>query len=238
MKVLETRGLSKSFGERVIFEDVSLTLSRGDVSVLTGPSGAGKSTFLRCLNGLERADHGEVRVQDACIRADARPADFSSAVRVVRSHVGFVFQGHCLFSHRNVLDNVLEGPVYVRGLPRAECLPRAQSLLERVGIAHRAHALPRQLSHGEQQRVAIARALALDPQVLLLDEPTSALDRERTEQLTRLLGSLLQEGVAMLAVTHDQRFAAALGARVHRLHDGRVVETRWERSTLGVFSGK
>jgi ABC-type polar amino acid transport system ATPase subunit len=236
MKVLETRGLTKSFGERLIFEDVSLTLSRGEVLVLTGPSGAGKSTFLRCLNGLERADRGEVCVQDACIRSDARPAEFSAAVRVVRSHVGFVFQGHYLFSHRSVLDNILEGPVFVRGGKREECLPQAQSLLERVGIAHRAHALPRQLSHGEQQRVAIARALALDPQVLLLDEPTSALDRDRTEQLTRLLGSLLQEGVAMLAVTHDQRFAAALGARVHRLDQSRVIETVWDRPSA--FSGQ
>jgi ABC-type polar amino acid transport system ATPase subunit len=238
MKVLETRRLSKSFAERLIFEDVSLTLSRGEAVVLTGPSGAGKSTFLRCLNGLERADRGEVCVQDACIRAEARPAEFSAAVRAVRSLVGFVFQGHCLFSHRSVLDNVLEGPVYIQGLSRAECLPRAQSLLERVGIAHRAHALPRQLSHGEQQRVAIARALALDPKVLLLDEPTSALDRERTEQLTHLLGSLQREGLAMLAVTHDQRFAAALGARVHRLEDSRIVETLWERPALGVFSGE
>jgi ABC-type polar amino acid transport system ATPase subunit len=230
LKVLETRGLTKSFGDRLIFENVSLSLSRGEALVLTGPSGAGKSTFLRCLNGLERADRGEVWVADACIRAGAKPADFAAAVRVVRSHVGFVFQGHHLFSHRSVLDNVLEGPVHVRGVPRQECLPRAQTLLERVGIAHRAHALPRQLSHGEQQRVAIARALALDPQVLLLDEPTSALDRERAEQLSQLLRSLLREGVAMLAVTHDQRFAATLGARVHRLEHHRVVESLWDCS--------
>jgi ABC-type polar amino acid transport system ATPase subunit len=236
MNVLETRELTKAFGERVIFEDVSLRLSRGEALVLTGPSGAGKSTFLRCLNGLERADRGEVCVQDACIRAGAPPAEFAAAVRLVRSHVGFVFQGHHLFSHRSVLDNVLEGAVFVRGGMREDCLDAAQSLLERVGIAHRAHALPRQLSHGEQQRVAIARALALDPQVLLLDEPTSALDRERAEQLTRLLGSLLREGVAMLAVTHDQRFAASLGARVHRLEHSRVVETIWDRPSA--FSSK
>lgn len=232
MIVLETRELAKWFAERLIFEGVSLRLARGEALVLTGPSGAGKSTLLRCLNGLELADRGEVCVQDACIRAGASPRELASAVRVVRSHVGFVFQGHCLFSHRSVLDNVLEGPVHVRGLARDQCLPRARSLLERVGIAHRAHALPRQLSHGEQQRVALARALALDPQVLLLDEPTSALDRDRTEQLTHLLLSLLREGVAILAVTHDQRFAAALGARVHRLDHGRVVEATWDRPSL------
>jgi polar amino acid transport system ATP-binding protein len=216
----------------VIFEDVSLSLDRGEAIALTGPSGAGKSTFLRCLNGLERADRGDVRVAGACIRAEAQHAEFADAVRVVRAHVGFVFQGHHLFSHRSVLDNVLEGPVHVQRLPREQCVHRALSLLERVGIAHRAQALPRQLSHGEQQRVAIARALAMEPEVLLLDEPTSALDRERSELLIQLLRSLLRDGVAMLTVTHDARFAAALGARVHRLVHTRVIETAWEQPGL------
>jgi polar amino acid transport system ATP-binding protein len=235
MSLLETRSLSKAFGERVIFEDVSIALARGDAIALTGPSGAGKSTFLRCLNGLERADHGEVRVAGACIRADARHAELAQAVAHVRARVGFVFQGHHLFSHRSVLENVMEGPVYVRRMAREESAARAMSLLERVAIAHRAHAMPRELSHGEQQRVAIARALALEPEVLLLDEPTSALDRERAELLTQLLRSLLRDGVAMLTVTHDARFASALGARVHRLIDRRVVETSWEQP--GVLTG-
>jgi len=225
MSVLRTVGLSKAFGERVIFEDVSLELARGDALTLMGPSGAGKSTFLRCLNGLERADRGEVHVGQVSIRAAAQHAEFAHAARAVRARVGFVFQGHHLFSHRCVLDNVLEGPVYVRRTPREQALPRALSLLEKVGVAHRAHAMPAQLSHGEQQRAAIARALAMDPEVLLLDEPTSALDPERTERLSELLRTLRGEGVALLTVTHDVAFARALGARLFRLEHARFVPT-------------
>mgnify|MGYP003471483174 CR=1 FL=1 len=225
MSVLRTSSLAKSFGERVIFQEVTLELARGDALALMGPSGAGKSTFLRCLNGLERADHGDVVVGETLIRAHARHAEFTLAARAVRARVGFVFQGHHLFTHRSVLDNVLEGPLYVRRMQRSDVLPRAQELLEKVGIAHRAHAFPRQLSHGEQQRAAIARALALDPEVLLLDEPTSALDAERTERLSELLCSLRQEGLALLTVTHDPGFARALGARVYRLEQARVIPT-------------
>jgi len=225
MSVLRTIGLSKAFGERVIFQDVSLELVRGDALALMGPSGAGKSTFLRCLNGLDRADQGEVVVGQIHIRARAKHAEFALASRAVRSRVGFVFQGHHLFSHRSVLDNVLEGPIYVRRMTREQALPRAQALLEKVGVAHRADALPRQLSHGEQQRVALARALAMDPEVLLLDEPTSALDPERTERLSELLRTLRSEGVALLTVTHDVGFATALDARIHRLEHARIVPT-------------
>jgi polar amino acid transport system ATP-binding protein len=223
MSGLQTFELGKSFGDRVIFSDVSLHVSRGEALALMGPSGAGKTTFLRCLNGLEQPDHGAVVVGEARIEATATPAQYAAAVRSVRERVGFVFQQHHLFSHRSVLDNVLEGPVYVRRLAREACLPRAMSLLEKVGVAHRAHALPRQLSHGEQQRAAIARALAMDPEVLLMDEPTSALDGERTARLCELLRSLVGEGVALLTVTHDARFASALGARVYLLEHGRVL---------------
>ncbi|MET0384727.1 MAG: ATP-binding cassette domain-containing protein [Polyangiales bacterium] len=225
MSVLETIALGKSFGDRPIFEDVSLQLARGEALALMGPSGAGKTTFLRCLNGLERADRGDVVVGDIRITERMRPAEHALAVRLVRAHVGFVFQGSHLFSHRSVLDNVLEGPIHVRRQPRAQCLPRALSLLEKVGILHRQNALPRQLSYGEQQRAAIARALAMDPEVLLLDEPTSALDGERTARLSELLRSLLAEGVSLLTVTHDARFADALGARIHRLEHGRITPT-------------
>ena len=226
MSVLQTIALAKSFGERVIFEDVSLQVARGEALALMGPSGAGKTTFLRCLNGLEFADRGEVVVGQARIRAGARPAERARAVREVRVRVGFVFQGSYLFSHRSVLDNVLEGPIYVRGQTREASLARAEELLEKVGVAHRASALPRQISHGEQQRAAIARALALDPEILLLDEPTSALDGERTDRLSELLRNLLAEGVALLTVTHDERFAVSLGAKILRLEHGRISPPR------------
>jgi ABC-type polar amino acid transport system ATPase subunit len=223
VSVLQTIALAKSFGDRVIFQDVSLEIARGEALALMGPSGAGKTTFLRCLNGLERADSGDVVVGDVRITPSARPAEHDAAVRAVRARVGFVFQGAHLFSHRSVLDNVLEGPLYVRGLPREVCLPRALSLLDKVGIAHRAAALPREISYGEQQRAAIARALAMEPDVLLLDEPTSSLDQDRTERLSELLRNLRAEGVALLTVTHDAAFAAALGARVYRLDHGRII---------------
>lgn len=225
MTVLQTIALSKAFGERTIFEDVTISVGRGEALALMGPSGAGKTTFLRCLNGLERADRGEVVLGEIRIAPRARPGEFARAVRALRAHVGFVFQGHHLFSHRSVLDNVLEGPIYVRRLTRDECLPRAQSLLEKVGIAHRANALPRQLSHGEQQRAAIARALAMNPEILLLDEPTSALDGNRTEKLSELLRNLMSEGVALVTVTHDAPFAKALGARIYTMDHGRIVPT-------------
>ena len=223
MSVLQTIALSKAFGERTIFEDVTLSVGRGEALALMGPSGAGKTTFLRCLNGLERADRGEVVLGEIRIAPSARPAEFARAVKALRAHVGFVFQGHHLFSHRSVLDNVLEGPIHVRRQSREECLPSALSLLEKVGIAHRANALPRQLSHGEQQRAAIARALAMNPEILLLDEPTSALDGNRTERLSELLRNLMAEGVALVTVTHDAPFAKALGARVYILDHARIV---------------
>ncbi|HKU41715.1 MAG TPA: ATP-binding cassette domain-containing protein [Polyangiales bacterium] len=220
--MLQTIALSKAYGDRALFSDVSLQVAPGQALALMGPSGSGKTTFLRCLNGLTRADRGEVVVGDARIQAAARPREFADAVRAVRARVGFVFQAAHLFSHRSVLDNVIEGLVYVRHMPRAACLQRAQALLEKVDIAHRATALPRELSHGEQQRAAIARALAMDPEVLLLDEPTSALDPERTERLAELLRTLLREGVAILTVTHEQRFAELLGAELYRLSGGQI----------------
>jgi ABC-type polar amino acid transport system ATPase subunit len=135
-----------------------------------------------------------------------------------------VFQGNHLFSHRTVLQNVMEGPLYVRREPRARAEDRARSLLDKVGVGHRSAAHPRSLSGGEQQRAAIARALAMEPEVLLLDEPTSALDDERTERLAELLRDLVGEGLAALTVTHDAGFAAALGARVLRLEQGRIAQ--------------
>lgn len=226
MTVLEARDLGKSYAGRVIFRDVSLTLAPGEALAVLGPSGAGKTTLLRCLNGLERADRGTVTVATHRLDATDGPRRFQHEARAVRRRVGLVFQGWHLFSHRTVLENVMEGPVHVQHTPIDEARVRAQGLLETVGIAHRAAAWPRELSGGEQQRAAIARALALAPQVLLLDEPTSALDPARVDALAGLLRGLIDGGLAVVTVTHDRPFADALAARLLRLDDGRLLPER------------
>ncbi len=224
MSALVTRDLRKTFAGRLVFTDVNLDLLRGTATALIGPSGAGKTTLLRCLNGLELADAGEVRVGQHAIVAGSSPHALHAAARAIRPHVGFVFQGSHLFSHRTVIENVMEGPRFVKREPIAAARARAEALLEKVGVHHRAHAYPRELSGGEQQRTAIARALAMQPEVLLLDEPPSALDAARGEQLAELLRALVAEGLALLTVTHSESFAKALCARLLRLEGGRLSE--------------
>jgi ABC-type polar amino acid transport system ATPase subunit len=222
MSLLEVERLSKSFGGRAIFADVSLQVEAGEAVAIVGPSGSGKTTLLRCLDGLERADSGWVRVGQHRLEAAARADHFAAAARTLRRSIGFVFQGCHLFSHRTVLQNVMEGPVFVRRESPAVARERAIHLLETVGVAHRGAALPRDLSGGEQQRAAIARALAMQPEVLLLDEPTSALDPARTDSLAALLRRLVADGLTIVTVTHDFPFADALSARQYRMDHGRL----------------
>jgi len=210
-------GLSKSFAGRPLFDGVSLAVRSGEAVVVMGPSGTGKTTLLRCCNGLERADRGTVAVGDVVLAAGDSPQRFATAALAMRARVGFVFQAFNLFSHRTVLENVMEGPVQVRREAEVTARARAQALLEQVGVAHRAAAYPRDLSGGEQQRIAIARALAMQPEVLLLDEPTSALDPARVQSLADLLRGLAGGGLALLAVSHDEGFAMAVGGRVIRM---------------------
>jgi len=222
MIALEAIGLCKTFEGRPILDNVSLRLHAGESVAVMGPSGSGKTTFLRCLNGLELADRGAVVVGQTSLRADEAIAAQHAAVQLLRRQVGFVFQGCHLFSHRTVLENVMEGPVFVQRRSPDSVMPDAMALLEKVGVAHRKHAYPRELSGGEQQRTAIARALALTPRILLLDEPTSALDADRGDHLAALLRGLIADGLAVLTVTHDAHFAKTLGARVVALDGGRL----------------
>ena len=219
--MIEVRDLSKRLGGRAVLDGISLVVAAGEAVAIMGPSGAGKTTLLRCLNGLERADAGAVRVgPDELVAGDPH---WSRAVARVRRRLGFVFQQWHLFANRTVLGNVIEAPVHVAGESEARAVSRAQALLSRVGIGHRAAAFPHELSGGEQQRAAIARALAMSPEALLMDEPTSSLDAERVGDLVALLKDLVAGGLALLTVTHDDRFARALGARVLTLRDGRLL---------------
>jgi polar amino acid transport system ATP-binding protein len=218
---LEIENLKKKFGDRELLRGISLALEKHTVTALIGPSGCGKSTLLRCINHLETFDSGSVTVGDVTLGAHASSSDTLVAMR---RKVGFVFQQFNLFAHRTALGNILEAPMHVRQLPRAEAAARANELLERVGLAHRANAYPRELSGGEQQRVAIARALAMDPEVLLLDEPTSALDPDRRGDVLAVLKELAKSGTTMLLVTHEMSFVRDAANEVIVIREGLVKE--------------
>jgi ABC-type polar amino acid transport system ATPase subunit len=220
--MIEVSGLTKRLGGRTLLDGVSLRVGAGEAVAVMGPSGAGKTTLLRCLNGLERADAGTVRVGDDAFGPGGLEHD--RAVARVRRRLGLVFQDGQLFPHLTVLENVTLAPVHVARRAPEVAGREALALLERVGIAARAGARPSQLSGGERQRAAIARALALGPEALLMDEPTSALDDERTAALGALLRGLVGDGLALLVVTHDEPFARALAHRVLTLRDGALAD--------------
>ena len=210
--------MRKSFGDNLVLDDVDLTIGRGEVIVIAGPSGSGKSTMLRCINGLEGIDSGEIRFNGS-------PLDRSGkALSRTRQEIGMVFQQFNLFPHKTVLENVTIAPVEVKGLPKADARARAQTLLERVGIAEKADAHPADLSGGQQQRVAIARALAMDPKLMLFDEPTSALDPEMIREVLDVMRDLARDGMTMAVVTHEMGFAREVCDRIVFIDDGRIVE--------------
>ena len=216
MSFLEIDGVHKSYGHHEVLKGVTLNVERHEVVCLIGASGSGKSTLLRCVNALEDIQGGEIRIEGDTVTGAG--VDLNA----LRRDVGIVFQSYNLFPHMTVLENIMLAPLKVRRLDAAEARSRATVLLEKVGLLDKIDAYPNQLSGGQQQRVAIARALAMQPEILLLDEPTSALDKERGASLAELLRGLIAEGLAVLTVTHDPSFAAALGARVLRLEGGRV----------------
>jgi ABC-type polar amino acid transport system ATPase subunit len=185
--------------------------------VLIGPSGAGKSTFLRCINGLESIDGGDINVGGLLLSR-------RESVRPVRARVGMVFQRFNLFTHRTAIENVMEGPIFVRGIARKGATERAMELLSKVGLTHKAKSYPSQLSGGEQQRVAIARSLAMDPQLMLFDEPTSALDPELVGEVLNVMRQLSDEGMTLIVVTHQMRFAREAADRIVFMEEGRIIE--------------
>lgn len=217
--------LHKSFGSLEVLKGVSLTAHQGDVVAIIGGSGSGKSTFLRCINFLETPSSGEIVVNGETIamRPDGLPKDRRQLERI-RTRLAMVFQAFNLWTHRTLLENVIEVPVHVLKVPRDQAIKRAHQLLERVGLGDKADTFPSFLSGGQQQRAAIARALAVDPSVMLFDEPTSALDPELVGEVLTVIRDLAAEGRTMLIVTHEMKFAREVATHVVYLFEGKIEE--------------
>ncbi|HEV3262483.1 MAG TPA: amino acid ABC transporter ATP-binding protein [Gemmataceae bacterium] len=223
--MIEVRRLVKYHGSLRVLDGVSLAVRPGEVTAVIGPSGGGKSTLLRCINGLEPFQEGEVHVDEICLRPGAARRDGGQLLRALRRRVGMVFQQFHLFPHMNVLENVLSGPLYALRRPRAEAEVEARQLLTRVGLSDKLKAAPDQLSGGQQQRVAIARALAMKPEAILFDEPTSALDPRMAGEVLSVITDLAKSGQTMVVVTHAMRFARNVAHTVHVMEAGRIAES-------------
>ncbi|WP_433618545.1 amino acid ABC transporter ATP-binding protein [Dactylosporangium sp. CA-139114] len=223
------RGVRKSYGANEVLKSVDLDVGKGEVVCLIGRSGSGKTTLLRCINHLESVDSGIIKVDDEYVgyrESHGTLVELSERKAAVnRRHVGIVFQQFNLFPHMTVLENVIEGPLRVLKRRRADTVALAVELLERVGMAHKRDAYPRQLSGGQQQRVAIARALAMRPKLILFDEPTSALDPELVGEVLDVMRDLAADGMTMIVVTHELRFAEEVANRIVFMEDGRIVES-------------
>ena len=224
MSAIEVSKLVKQFNGQTVLYGIDLEVASGEVVAIIGPSGSGKTTLLRCINLLEVPDSGTIKVGGIEIDAALPIGKQKARVRQLRQQVGFVFQSFNLFPHRSVLENIIEGPVIVKGEPRAEAIARARALLEKVGLYGKEGSYPRRLSGGQQQRVAIARALAMRPEVILFDEPTSALDPELVGEVLNTIRSLAQEKRTMVIVTHEMSFARDVADRAVFMDQGRIVE--------------
>ncbi|GAB2466512.1 polar amino acid transport system ATP-binding protein [Conyzicola lurida] len=228
LPLLRAHEVSKSFGHSLVLDNVSLDVARGEVVVLIGPSGAGKSTFLRTLNQLETIDSGSIYLDGELLGYDETNGKLhhlnETQITAQRRRLGMVFQQFNLFPHMTALQNIAHAPTHVRGIKPAEAKKQALALLDRVGLADRAHHYPSELSGGQQQRVAIARSLAMAPDILLFDEPTSALDPELVDDVLQVMRSLSQQGQTMIVVTHEMGFARDVADRVVFMTEGAIRE--------------
>lgn len=224
MSAIEVKQLVKQFKGNTVLHGIDLEVNSGEVVAIIGPSGSGKTTLLRSINLLEVPESGTIRVGDIEIDG-ARPlSKQKQQVRALRQQVGFVFQSFNLFPHRSVLENIIEGPVIVKGEAKASAEARARALLAKVGLSGKEQAYPKRLSGGQQQRVAIARALAMQPAVILFDEPTSALDPELVGEVLNTIRALAEEKRTMVIVTHEMSFARDVADRAIFMDHGRIVE--------------
>jgi len=220
MALLEIKNIKKSFDDHVIIKDLSLSVEKGEVIVILGPSGCGKSTLLRCINGLETIQGGEILLDGELISNRQKDMHF------IRQKIGMVFQSYDLFPHLNVMKNLLLGPKHAHelNLDMKEVEKEAEAWLERVGLADKKFAYPRQLSGGQKQRVAIVRMLCLHPEVMLFDEVTAALDPEMVREVLDVMMGLANDGKTMLIVTHQMQFARAVADKIVFMDDGEIVE--------------
>ncbi|WP_308116524.1 amino acid ABC transporter ATP-binding protein [Leifsonia poae] len=229
-------GVSKSFGSNEVLKSISLSVQPGAVLCIVGPSGSGKSTFLRCINHLERVDAGRLSVDGQLVGYrqqgdklyELKPKEASRQ----RREIGMVFQRFNLFPHMTALENIVEAPMRVKGVPKAQAVARAKELLTRVGLGEKGDHYPAHLSGGQQQRVAIARALAMDPKLMLFDEPTSALDPELVGEVLDVMKGLAASGMTMIVVTHEMGFAREVADELVFMDGGVVVESGDPREVL------
>ena len=217
--IIQMQGVNKWYGQFHVLKDINLNVRQGERIVLCGPSGSGKSTTIRCLNRLEEHQQGRIVVDGVELTNDLKQ------IEAIRSEVGMVFQHFNLFPHLTVLQNVIEAPMVVQGVPRDAAIARAEALLAKVGLAEKRHNYPARLSGGLKQRVAIARALAMEPEIMLFDEPTSALDPELTGEVLRTMRALADEHMTMLVVTHEMGFAREVAHTAVFMDQGRIVES-------------
>jgi ABC-type polar amino acid transport system ATPase subunit len=226
--MIEIEDLHKHFGTLHVLRGINLAVAVGEVVCIIGPSGSGKSTLLRCINHLEAAERGRIRIDGQLVYRDEVEGGFRAhsnrAVSAIRAQVGMVFQHFNLFPHLSVIGNIIEAPVHVLRKPKNEARRRALELLAQVGLSEKADAYPEELSGGQQQRVAIARALAMDPKAMLFDEVTSALDPELVAEVLAVMRDLARLGMTMLVVTHEMNFARQVASRVIFMDHGLIVE--------------
>jgi len=216
--VIEVKNLTKEFGDHLVLNGINETIHKGEKVVVIGPSGSGKSTFLRCLNLLEEPTDGKIWFEGNKI------TDKKVNINLIRQKMGMVFQQFNLFPHLTVLENITLAPTKLGIMTKEDAKAKAMELLDRIGLTEKARTYPNQLSGGQKQRIAIIRALAMNPAVMLFDEPTSALDPEMVGEVLELMATLADEGMTMVVVTHEMRFAKKVGTRVLFMDEGKIVE--------------